>query len=208
MNACEGTIPVCPERGPKGRVEGRVLAAAIMLGAGTAAAQPAASLTATADPPRHAAWIAIPSIDGHAGAEIGAERGIAPKTSVVLAASVRQTAAGDFDAIRFGIAAEYRKYWRGRARWSRISGLDRTGWFYGARLDLGTSRVSMDDRHIGSTLLAGARAEVGYRLTPWRGLLITGITGLGGAIERDAAGRLPTERKTVLGFGLDLGWMF
>lgn len=165
-------------------------------------------LATTPEAPRHAVWVAYPSIDGHAGVEIGAERGVAPRTGVVLAASVRQTAASDFDAVRFGVAAEYRNYWRGRARWSRVDGLDRTGWFYGARVDLATSRVSMDERHIGSTLIAGVRAELGYRLTPWRRLMITGVVGLGGAVERDAAGRLPTERKTVLGFGLDIGWMF
>lgn len=201
-------MTVRPARGPKRRVEGLVVAMALVLCAGVAAARPTVSVEATAEPPRHAAWVAIPSIDGHAGMEVGVERGVAPRTGVVVAASVRQTAASDFDAVRFGLAAEYRKYWRGRARWSRVDGLDRTGWFYGARVDLATSRVSMDERHIGSTLVAGARAELGYRLTPWRGLMITGITGLGGAIERDAAGRLPTERKTVLGFGLDIGWMF
>ena len=218
-------IPVRPERGPKGRVEGlmlgmttgtgtaravaSVLALVLCAGANEAVAQPAALVEGTAPAaPRHAAWVAYPSIDGHAGAEVGIERGVAPRTGVVLAASVRQTAASDFDAVRFGVAAEYRKYWRGRARWSRIDGLDRTGWFYGARVDFATSRLSMDERHIGSTLIAGARAELGYRLTPWRGLMITGLTGLGGAIERDAAGRLPTQRKTVLGFGLDIGWMF
>jgi hypothetical protein len=140
--------------------------------------------------------------------EVGAERGVAPRTGVIVAVNVRQTAAGDFDAVRFGVAAEYRRYWRGDGRWSAVVGLDRTGWFYGARVDAGTSRLSMDERHIGSTLVAGARAELGYRLTPWRGLVITAVAGLGGAIERDAAGRLPTERRTVLGLGLDLGWMF
>lgn len=166
--------------------------------------------SAAAAEPQHAAWVAIPSIDGHAGAELGGERGVAARTGVVLAVSARQSAAGDYDAVRLGIAAEYRKYWRGRARWSTsaVGALDRTGWFYGARLDLGTSRLSMDERHIGSTLLAGARAELGYRLTPWRGLMITGIVGAGTTIERDAAGRLPTERKPVLGLGLDIGWMF
>ncbi len=163
---------------------------------------------AAADTPANALWLAIPSIDGSAGAELGGERGIAPKTGVVLAVSARQTAAGDFDAVRLGVAGEYRRYWRGDARWSRIPGLDRTGWFYGARLDLGTSRLSMGERHIGTTLMAGARAELGYRLTPWRGLAITALVGLGAAIERDAAGRLPTERHSVLGLGLDVGWMF
>lgn len=167
-----------------------------------------AASAAAAEAPRHAAWVAIPSIDGHAGAELGLERGVAPETGVVLAVSARQTAAGDYGAVRVAVAAEYRRYWRGAARWNAIAGLDRTGWFYGARVDLGTSRVSMDERHVGSTLVAGARAELGYRLTPWRGLVITGLTGLGVAVERDAAGRLPADRKTVLGFGLDLGWMF
>jgi hypothetical protein len=180
----------------------------LMLGAGVAVAQPAAVDTTAGEAPRHAAWVAIPSVDGAAGVELGAERGVTPRTGVVVVASVRKTASGDFDAVRFGVAAEYRKYWRGRARWSRVGGLDRTGWFYGARVDLATSRLSMDERHIGSTLVAGARAELGYRLTPWRGLMITGVAGLGGALERDAAGRLPTEQKTVMGLGLDLGWMF
>lgn len=174
-----------------------VIAFVVLLGVGVALAEP-----------RHAVWASYPSVDGLAGIEVGAERGIAPETGVVLAASVRQSAASDFDAVRLGVAAEYRKYWRGRARWNAIAGLDRTGWFYGARIDLGTSRLSMDERHIGSLLVAGARAELGYRLTPWRGLMITAIAGLGGAIERDAAGRLPAERKTVIGLGLDVGWVF
>jgi hypothetical protein len=163
---------------------------------------------AAADTPANAVWLAIPSIDGSAGAELGAERGVAAKTGVALAVSARQTAAGDYDAVRLGVAAESRRYWRGGARWSRIPGLDRTGWFYGARLDLGTSRLSMDERHLGTTLMAGARAELGYRLTPWRGLAIAALVGLGGGIERDAAGRLPAQRDTVLGLGLDVGWMF
>ncbi len=164
--------------------------------------------TAAAEPARHAAWVAVPSIDGHAGIELGAERGVAPETGIVLAASARQTAAGDFDAVRVAVAAEYRRYWRGGARWNAIAGLDRTGWFYGARVDLGTSRVSMDARHLGTTLTAGARAELGYRLTPWRGLMLTAVAGLGAAVERDAAGRLPAETSPVVGVGLDLGWMF
>ncbi|HUQ07314.1 MAG TPA: hypothetical protein VM261_32705 [Kofleriaceae bacterium] len=185
----------------------RVAAAVVVVvcaGARFAAAQPAPE-------PKNAAWVAIPSIDGHAGLEVGVERGVAPRVGLVVSANVRQTAAGDYDAVRVGVAAEYRKYWRGRAKWNAVAGLDRTGWFYGARVDLGTSRLSMsgmDERHIGSTVVAGARAELGYRLTPWRGLVVTAIGGIGGAVERDAAGRLPTERKTVLGFGLDVGWMF
>jgi hypothetical protein len=239
MNAArvngERVATVRPERAT--RVEGRmgVLAAVLVCaGANVAAAQPVAEPTAqpvaqhetsrgaaAGESPRNAVWVAIPSIDGHAGFELGAERGVAPRVGVVVAANVRQTAAGDYDAVRVGVAAEYRKYWRGRARWNVVTGLDRTGWFYGARVDVGTSRLSMSmsgsmsgsgsemaERHIGSTLVAGARAELGYRLTPWRGLVVTAIGGIGGAIERDAAGRLPTERKTVLGFGLDLGWMF
>jgi hypothetical protein len=222
-------VTVRPERAK--RVDRPIAAMAVLLvcaGAGVAVAQPAESLGADGadapEAPRNAAWVAIPSIDGHAGIEVGAERGVAPRVGVVVAANVRQTAAGDYDAVRVGVAAELRKYWRGRARWNAVAGLDRTGWFYGARVDVGTSRLSMSmlgagsgsesgsesgmERHIGSTLVAGARAELGYRLTPWRGLVVTGVAGIGGAVERDAAGRLPAERKTVLGFGLDIGWMF
>lgn len=183
-----------------------VMAAAVLLlcaGARAAEAQPV-----VVEAPRHAAWVAIPSIDGHAGVEVGVERGVAPRAGVVVAANVRQTAAADFDAVRVGVAAEYRRYWRGRGRWNAVAGLERTGWFWGARADLGMSRLSMGERHVGSVLVAGARAEMGYRLTPWRGLVVTAIAGVGGAVERDAAGRLPAEGKPVLGLGLDVGWMF
>ena len=185
-----------------------LVAAVLGLSTATAAAQPAINIGDTTAPPRHAVWLAVPSIDGSAGAELGGERGIAPRTGVVVALSARQTAAGDYDALRLGVAGEYRWYWRGRARWSQIDGLDRVGWFVGGRIDVATSRLSMGERHVGSTLVAGARGELGYRLTPWRGLAITGLVGLGGAIERDAAGRLPMQRNAVLGLGLDVGWMF
>ncbi|MCL4227146.1 MAG: hypothetical protein KJZ91_22015 [Myxococcales bacterium] len=174
-------------------------------------AAPPADALATAPaaaPPRHAVWIALPSVDGLAGLEVGAERALRPRTAVALAVSVRRTAAGDYDALRLGVAGEYRWYWRGRARWSRIPGLDRTGWFVGGRVDLSTARLSLGDRHLGTTLVAGARAEVGYRLTPWRRLALTAMVGLGASVERDAAGRLPAQGHPALGVGLDAGWMF
>jgi len=176
--------------------------------ASVAAAFAVTAVPASHAEPRHAVWLALPSIDGSAGAELGGERGIAPRQAVVVAVSVRQTAAGDYDAVRLGIAGEYRWYWRGGGGWARIAGLERTGWFTGGRVDLAASRLSMDERHVGTLVSAGARAELGYRLTPWRGLAITALVGVGGNVDRDTDGRLPLEAHRLLGFGLDLGWMF
>ena len=160
----------------------------------------ALSGAAHADPsPEHAVWLSIPSVDGAAGLELGGEHRISPRDTVALAASVRRTASSDFDAVRLGAAAEYRRYRRGPTR---------SGFLYGARLDVTTSQLSMDERPIGTLFGTGLRAEVGYRLTPWRQLSLTALTGLGVSIERDLDGRLPTAAHRVLGFGLDLGWLF
>lgn len=155
--------------------------------------------SAHADEPAHAVWLALPSVDGAAGLELGGEHLVAPRQTVALAASVRRTASSDYDAVRLGAAIEYRRYRRGPSR---------RGWLYGARLDVSTSRLSMADRPIGTLIGTGLRAELGYRVVPWRRLTLTAIAGAGGHVERDTDGRLPAQAHRVLGLGLDLGWMF
>ncbi len=149
--------------------------------------------------PEHAIWLAIPSVDGAAGLELGGERRVAPRDTIALAASARRTASSDYDAVRLGAAVEYRRYRRGPTR---------SGWLYGARLDVTTSQLRMSDRPIGTLFGTGLRVEGGYRLAPWRSLALTALVGVGGNVERDLDGRLPSQAHRVLGFGLDLGWMF
>lgn len=144
-------------------------------------------------------WLAVPSIDGAAGLELGGERQVAPQRTVALAASMRRTASSDYDAVRLGAALEYRHYFRSPSQ---------RGWLAGARLDVATSRLSMSDRPIGTVISTGLRAELGYRVIPWRSLTVTALIGLGGSVDRDLDGRLPTQAHRVLGLGLDLGWMF
>lgn len=173
-----------------------------MLGAvslpAVAAAEPAAS-------PAHAVWLAIPSIDGAAGLEVGGELGLAPRRAVALSLSARRTAASDYRALRLGVAGEYRWYWRRTSRWSSY---DRTGFFLSGRLDVATSHLTMDERAVGTLVSVGLRGGAGYRLVPWRRLALTAIADLGANTERDAGGRLPAETHRTLGFGLDVGWMF
>jgi hypothetical protein len=166
----------------------RALVIALLLAAAPAQAEP-----------ENAVWLSIPSVDGAAGLEVGGEHRVAPRDTLALAASARRTASSDYDAVRLGAAVEYRRYRRGPTR---------SGWLYGARLDVTTSQLRMSDRPVGTLFGTGLRAELGYRLTPWRRLALTALVGVGGNVERDLDGRLPAQAHRVLGFGLDLGWMF
>lgn len=159
---------------------------------------------AAADPPRRAAWISIPSTDGLAGAELGAEQQVAPRLAVAVELGARKSASGDYDGLTLNAGAELRWFFRGHGGWAPRT-LDRAGWFTGARLDLAHTSLTMDDRALGSSWALGLAPELGYRIVPWRGLVITGIVS---AEERVEFGDVPTWRQFTFGFGLEVGWMF
>jgi hypothetical protein len=134
----------------------------------------AGARVAAADPPDYAVWVSIPSLDGAAGAELGAERRVAPRLAVAVELGARESASGDFDGLTVGGGGELRWFFRGGSGWSR-DGLDRAGWFTGVRIDVARTGLEMDDRSLGSIWQVGAGPELGYRLAPWRGLSITGV---------------------------------
>jgi hypothetical protein len=152
--------------------------------------------------------LALASLDGAAGLELGIERGVAPRLGVAISGSARKAADGDYDGWALGIAGEARWYWRGTVAWPRPHGSDRVGWFVGARLDGVHDRLSMDCRTLGSTWTIGVAAELGYKLTPWRGLELAALVSAGQRLELAPSGRLPAHLVGGLGVGLNVGWMF
>lgn len=179
--------------------------------AGTAAADDATTKAApaasarTAAPARYAAWLSIPSIDGAAGAELGVERAIAPRLAIAVQLGARKSATGDYDGLTFNAGAELRWYWRGHGGWRQPAGTDRVGWFIGARIDAARTSLTMDDRDLGALWTLGTGIELGYRLTPWRGLAVTGLVT---AEQRVELGDAPAWRQGTIGVGLEVGWMF
>lgn len=156
--------------------------------------------------------IALPSLDGLRGVQVGYER-FSPARRISLGASVqlREAAVGDYTGVRAGVGAELRWYWRDVKPW--LSGQPRgsmTGWFVGGRLDVAVdgTRDAVDDRWLGTMLGIGATGHVGYRIAPWRGLEITPTAGLLWRREIDLSGRLPAWSRGGIAAGLSVGWMF
>jgi hypothetical protein len=182
----------------------------IIIAAATAGS---ASTTATLEraPLRNAITIAVPSLDGATGAQVGYERWIpAAQISITVSAQLRESAVGDYTGIRAGVGAEIRWYFRARSFLHAQPTGSMIGWFTGGRIDVaidGTKDLKTD-RWIGTTLGIGTSALVGYRFAPWRGLEITPTTGLTWRRDIDLSGRLPGWNRGGIAGGLNLGWMF
>lgn len=159
----------------------------------------------------NAITVALPSLDGGRGLQVGYERWL-PDHRISLGASVqlRETATGDYTGLRSGIGAELRYYWRARSFLHAQPTGSMIGWFVGGRLDIavdGTHDLATD-RWIGTTLEIGTSALVGYRFAPWRGLEVTPFGGLTWRRDIDLSGRLPGWGRPGIAGGLSVGWMF
>jgi hypothetical protein len=191
--------------------------------AATTAISPAvAAAAATAIEPAIVTWtpppvlsntisVGVPSLDGARGLQAGYERWL-PDRRLGLGASVQlhESAIGDYTGIRAGVGAEVRWYWRARSFLRAQPEGSMIGWFTGGRFDIASAWTHdvPDHRWLDTGLSLGVTAEVGYRLAPWRALVITPTTGLTLRRDSDVSGRLPTWTRGGIAFGLEVGWMF
>lgn len=177
-----------------------------------AAAAPA--LTAPAPPPPPVAFdqsisLSIPSTDGGRGAQLTYERWLPARGwSIAASGELRESAIGDYTGLRAGVGLAARRYWRRDAMLSVLPAGNMVGWFFGggiyAAVDATHDRV--DHRWLSSALSVGATAVLGYRIAPWRQLVVTPSVGL--EWQRDFATRLPDWNVAGAIVGLDVGWLF
>ena len=160
---------------------------------------------------KNAITIAIPSLDGGRGAQIGYERWLPEeRVSLGISAQVRQAATGDYTGVRAGVGGELRLYWRARSFLHAQPTGSMIGWFVGGRVDvaLDGTRDDATDRWLSTTLEIGTSALIGYRFAPWRGLEITPSAGLTWRRDIDLSGRLPGWSRAGIAGGISAGWMF
>jgi hypothetical protein len=179
--------------------------------AGAAAIEPAI-VTWTPPPVQwNAVFVGLPSLDGARGLQAGYERWV-PDHRLGLGASVQlhESAIGDYTGVRAGIGAEVRWYWRARSFLHAQPDGSMIGWFTGGRFDIAGAWTHdiPDHRWLGSGMSFGLTGEVGYRLAPWRALIITPTTGITLRRDIDVSGRLPAWTRGGIAFGLEVGWMF
>jgi hypothetical protein len=159
----------------------------------------------------HALSLSIPSTDGMRGAAITYERWFGqPRVTIGVTGALRQTAASDYTAMQLGAGVHIRRFWRADAWLSTLPAGSPVGWFYGGRLDVGSTftRDDTDDEWLGTAMRVGASAEIGYRIAPWRRLVITPSVGLETHADFDISGRLDPLRAGGFTAGLEVGWLF
>ncbi|MFT3691731.1 MAG: hypothetical protein QM831_01235 [Kofleriaceae bacterium] len=168
-----------------------------------------ATTTAHAD----AIEIAWPSLDTGRGIDGGYEHWFpAQRMSMILRGELREAASGDYTGIRLGVGAEADYFWRAnRGAWLSVmpEGFP-VGWFVGVGVYLAGDATHDDEDHrwLGTTTELGLAGRIGYRIAPWRGLLITPSVGLEGQRDIDLSGRLDGANRFGLTVGLDFGWWF
>jgi hypothetical protein len=171
----------------------------------------ASSVPHPAAPLENAITIAIPSLDGGRGIQVGYERWLpAHRISLTASAQLREAAVGDYTGVRAGLGGELRWYWRARSFLHAQPTGSMIGWFVSGRVDvdLDGTHDTTSERWIGTTLEVGTSALVGYRFAPWRGLEITPSAGLTWRHDIDLTGRLPGWSRGGIAGGLSAGWMF
>jgi hypothetical protein len=184
------------------------------LGLALAAAAAAPSLTSTGpalEPPvlRNAIHVALPSLDTGRGIQIGYEHWLPTyKLAWSAYAEARESATGDYTGIRTGVGGRVRWYWRSDAWLSRLPAGNMVGWFLGGGVAVAGdfTHDGADHRWLGSALELGVDAEIGYRIAPWRRLVITPWTGV--EVHRDVQTRIPDWTRYGAIVGLDAGWLF
>jgi hypothetical protein len=153
--------------------------------------------------------VALPSLDTGRGIQAGYERWLPEhRLSLDAYAELRESAAGDYTGLRTGVGARARWFWRADAWLSRLPSGNMVGWFVGggAALAGDFTHDDTDHRWLGSALQLGLDAEIGYRIAPWREMIITPWTGF--EIHRDFQTRIPDWTRGGAIVGLDAGWLF
>ena len=135
-----------------------------------------------------------------------------PQARVSLGGSgeLRESAIGDYTGLRIGAGGQIRRYWRADGYLSKLHPGEMVGWFYGGGIHVDTdfTHDKADHRWLGSALEVGVNAQIGYRIAPWRQLVITPSTGIGIHHDFDMSGRLPGWTRGGLTIGLEVGWLF
>jgi len=188
---------------------------ALIAAAAAAAAPPAETITTAAPAAEqldvYALSLGIPSTDGWRGGQLTLERYFADyRIAVGAAAELRESAAGDYTGMRIGSALQVRRFGQEKPYLSVLPRGSMAGWFVGAAVHVDTNVMhdDVDSRWLASTLQLGVSAEVGYRIAPWRKLIITPTFGAEAHHDFDLTGRLPGWNKYGLTGGLELGWLF
>ncbi len=159
----------------------------------------------------NALTVAVPSLDGARGIQVGYERWLPrPQISITASVQLREAAVGDYTGIRAGVGGEVRWYFRQKSFLHAQPTGSMVGWWTGGRLDVAVDGTHdlMSDRWLGTTVEIGTSALVGYRFSPWRGLEITPCAGVTWRHDIDLSGRLPGWSRAGFAGGLSAGWMF
>jgi hypothetical protein len=176
-----------------------LIAAAVALAAGPARADEA---------PRRSWNVAAPiSAPISGGLAIEADRQLAGRLSISGLGGARSTAAGDYDSLSLGLAAEVRWWLLG---WTVKSPLRESivGGYFGAGAELSRVWLRRDGRGVGATTSATAVGSFGYRFAPWSRVSITPSIGLAIGRDVDLDGRVPDRTTFRLRLGLTLGALF
>lgn len=174
----------------------------------------AAAATAPADTvviDEYAVSLGIPSTDGWRGGQLTLERWFPDyRLAVGISGELRESAAGDYTGMRVGSALHVRRFGQEKAKLSTLPLHSMAGWFVGAALHVDTNVMhdDLDERWLASTLQLGISGEVGYRIAPWRKLIITPTFGGECHHDFDLTGRLPGWNKCGVIAGLEVGWLF
>jgi hypothetical protein len=159
----------------------------------------------------HALSLSIPSTDGMRGAAITYERWFGePRVAIGITGALRETAAADYTALQLGAGVHLRRFWRADAWLSKLPAGSPVGWFYGGGANVSSTLThdDTDDEWLGTAMRVGAFAEVGYRIAPWRRLVVTPTIGIEAHGDFDISGRLDPLRAGGLTAGLEVGWLF
>jgi hypothetical protein len=149
----------------------------------------------------HALSLSIPATDGGRGGRVLYEQRLEHHLAVGAGLELRESAAGDYTGLRTGASGTLRWFWRRAAM---------TGWYVGGSVhaDGDFTHDDVDHRWLGNALQLGLGGEVGYRMQPWRQLIVTPAVGLEVHRDIDLSGRLPGWTRGGFVAGLEVGWLF
>ena len=190
------------------------IAAAIVVFPMVSAAEspPGQSATLVAESPSHNA-VSLPllSTKGAAGIGIQYERFALPdRWSVAGAVGVRSNAGGDYDSFGLGVGFEARYWLKGRTLWASLPSRSMVGWYLGARIDTGWTRIvdEVRDTTVGSSLVVAETALIGYRFVIRERVEVSPALGMTVRTELDLRGRLPAWTHGGMAVAITVGWMY
>ena len=179
----------------------------------TAIALAAAAAASTPDDLTQSVEVALPALETGRGLAGGYERWLPDhRLAIELRGELRESASGDYTGIRIGAGIEARWFWRThRGAWlSVLPAGTPVGWFLSAGTYVATDLTHDDEDHrwLGTALQLGGVGRIGYRIAPWRQLVITPSAGIEVQRDIDLSGRLAGVTRGGVTVGLDAGWLF